>query len=73
MRTWDDVWEGLKNFFLQFADNYVEYILQFILLSLLFYSVFKILKTNKGGKYFSYCSAALFSRCRPNLRPICCS
>ena len=53
MRTWDDVWEGLKNFFLQFADNYVEYILQFILLSLLFYSVFKILKTNKGGKFIA--------------------
>ncbi len=53
MRTWDDVWEGLKNFFLQFADNYVEYILQFILLSLLFYSVFKILKMNKGGKFIA--------------------
>lgn len=53
MRTWDDVWEGLKNFFLQFADNYVEYILQFILLSLLFYSVFKILKTNKCGKFIA--------------------
>ena len=53
MRTWDDVWEGLKHFFLQFADNYVEYILQFILLSLLFYSVFKILKTNKGGKFIA--------------------
>lgn len=53
MRTWDDVWEGLKNFFLQFADNFVEYILQFILLSLLFYSVFKILKTNKGGKFIA--------------------
>lgn len=53
MRTWDDVWEGLKNFFLQFADNFVEYILQFILLSLLFYSVFKILKTNKCGKFIA--------------------
>ena len=74
MRTWDDVWEGLKNFFLQFADNFVEYILQFILLSLLFYSVFKILKTNKGGKFIALVIFfVLLSGVIPNLRPICCS
>ena len=45
--------ESFKQFFGDFGKNYVEYILQFILFAFLFYYVFKVLKTNKGGKFIA--------------------
>ena len=53
MRTWENVLEGLQKFFTEFGNNFVEYILQFILLTVILYFVFKILKVNKGGKFIA--------------------
>ena len=43
MRTWENVLEGLQKFFTEFGNNFVEYILQFIFLTVILYFVFKIL------------------------------
>lgn len=53
MRTWESVLEGLQKFFTEFGNNFVEYILQFIFLTVILYFVFKILKVNKGGKFIA--------------------
>ena len=53
MRTWENVLEGLQKFFTEFGNNFVEYILQFIFLTVILYFVFKILKVNKGGKFIA--------------------
>ena len=53
MRTWEDIGNGIKNFFGQFGNNWVEYVLQLLVLSVLFYLIFKILKTNKAGKFIA--------------------
>ena len=53
MRDWGEVWNSLKSFFANFGDNFVEYILQFLLLSIIFYFIFKVLKNNKGGKFIA--------------------
>lgn len=53
MRSWTEIWEGLQNFFLQFGNNWVEYILEFLLIAVVFYFVFKILKTNKAEKFIA--------------------
>lgn len=53
MRTWADIWEGLQNFISGFGDNWIEYLLQFLLIAVIFYFVFKILKTNKAEKFIA--------------------
>ena len=53
MRTWEDIGNGIKNFFGQFGNNWVEYVLQLLVLSVVFYLIFKILKTNKAGKFIA--------------------
>ena len=53
MRTWSEIWEGLQNFFTGFSSNWVEYLLQFLLIAVIFYFVFKILKTNKAEKFIA--------------------
>lgn len=54
MNKWEDFANRLKNFFVTFAEdyNYVEYLLQFILLVFVFYMVFKLLKFNKSERLF---------------------
>ena len=41
MRTWEDIGNGIKNFFGQFGNNWVEYVLQLLVLSVVFYLIFK--------------------------------
>ena len=51
MKSWQNVWDGLVGFFTEeIVYNYVSLILQFLLLAILFYYVFKVLKDNKGMK-----------------------
>ena len=54
MNKWEELGLRLKNFFVTFGENYnyVEYILQFILIAFVFYTVFKLLKFNKSEKFF---------------------
>lgn len=54
MNKWEDFANRLKNFFVTFAEdyNYVEYLLQFILLVFVFYMIFKLLKFNKSERLF---------------------
>lgn len=42
-----------SDFFNKFSTQYIEYILQFLLFAILYYYVFKVLKTNKGGKFIA--------------------
>ena len=54
MKNWHILWENIKNFFLNdIADNYVAFILQFLLLAIIYYYVFKVLKDNKGTKFIA--------------------
>lgn len=45
--------DRLRNFFNSFGTNWAAYLLQFILLAVVFFFVFKILKVNKGGKFIA--------------------
>lgn len=51
--NFDEVLNKFKVFFDGIGSHYVEYILQFLLFVILFYYVFKVLKTNKGGKFIA--------------------
>lgn len=57
MINWDTIWQNLKSFFVEseaesyIGNNYVAYILQFLFFAVLLYYVFRILKTNKAGKF----------------------
>lgn len=51
--NFDEVLNKFKVFFGTMGSHYVEYILQFLLFVILFYYVFKVLKTNKGGKFIA--------------------
>lgn len=55
MKSWEEIANNLKTFFTTFGENlnFVDYLLQFILLAVTFYIVFKILKNNKGGKFIA--------------------
>ena len=50
---WAAVAERFKVFFDNLGSNYVDYILQIILFSVLFYYIFKILTINKGSKFIA--------------------
>ncbi|MBD5584668.1 MAG: hypothetical protein HDQ88_06265 [Clostridia bacterium] len=41
------------DFFQSFGQNWLAYIFQFILVAVIFYYVFKVLKINKGGKFIA--------------------
>lgn len=52
MENWSVLWENIKYFFLNgIKENYVTLILQFLLLAIVYYYVFKVLKDNKGSKF----------------------
>ncbi len=54
MGHWDEVLESFKTFFTKtVVDNYVPLILQFLLLAVIYYYVFKVLKDNKGTKFIA--------------------
>ena len=53
MKSWETVLNNLKTFFAEFGNNFIEYVLQFILIAVVLYYVFKILKTNKGEKFIA--------------------
>ncbi len=48
---WASIGNRFKAFFENLGNNYIDYILQIILFSCLFYYVFKILKDNKANKF----------------------
>ena len=48
---WASIGNRFKAFFENLGTNYIDYILQIILFSCLFYYVFKILKDNKANKF----------------------
>lgn len=50
MRGWAAFIENVKAFGMGFADMWFAYLLQFILLSLVYYLIFKVLKSNKADK-----------------------
>ncbi len=48
------LWENIKYFFLHgIAENYITLILQFILIALVYYYMFKVLKDNKASKFIA--------------------
>jgi len=49
----DNIDTRFKIFFETFGQHWAGYLLQFILISVVFYYVFKILKVNKGGKFIA--------------------
>ncbi len=52
-----NIWENIKLFFTsKIVNEYIGLIMQFILLSILFYFMFKILKDNKGTKFIAVVS-----------------
>ncbi len=52
--TWNEISDKIRVFFTQnMQEHYFAYILQFILLILVYYSVFKILVANKGNKFIA--------------------
>ncbi len=51
MASWSFVIENIKGFASGFGDNWLTYVLQLILLSILYYLIFKILKNNKATKF----------------------
>ena len=54
---WASIGNRFKAFFENLGTNYIDYILQIILFSCLFYYVFKILKDNKARQRLDYHSA----------------
>ncbi|MDE7082230.1 MAG: diadenylate cyclase [Clostridia bacterium] len=54
-----DIGESFKKFFNSFGQNWLGYLLQFILIAVVFYYVFKILITNKGGKFIAVVTGAI--------------
>ena len=51
MSSWTTLVERIKQFGTGFGNNWLTYVLQLILLSILFYLIFKILKNNKANKF----------------------
>lgn len=50
MQSWTQFVEKVKNFANHFADSWLSYLLQLIALTILFYLMFKVLKSNKADK-----------------------
>ncbi len=54
MDNWQGIWNKIVTFFTQTIPNgYVALIMQFLLLAILYYFVFKVLKENKGAKFIA--------------------
>ena len=54
MKNWYTLWENIQNFFLnEVVNNYIALILQFLLLAIVYYYVFKVLKDNKATKFIA--------------------
>lgn len=54
MENWIELRESLKNFFThEIAANYVALILQFLLLAIVYFYIFKVLKGNKATKFIA--------------------
>lgn len=54
MNNWNTVWEKTVNFFTDgIVNSYIAVILQFLLLAIVYYYVFKVLKDNKGTKFIA--------------------
>lgn len=51
MTSWSSVIENIKQFATGFGSNWLTYVLQLFLLSILYYLIFKILKNNKATKF----------------------
>ena len=51
MQSWSQFIENVKNFGKGFAGSWLSYALQLILLTILFYLMFKVLKNNKAEKF----------------------
>ncbi len=51
--------DRFQAFFNSSAENWVGYVLQFLLIAAVFYYVFKILKVNKGGKFIAVVTVAV--------------
>ena len=51
MSSWTTLVEKIKQFGTGFGSNWLTYFLQLILLSILYYLIFKILKNNKANKF----------------------
>ncbi len=54
-----DLGQKFKDFFDNFGQNWAAYLLQFILIAVTLYYVFKILKVNKGGKFIAVVTFAI--------------
>lgn len=53
MEVFKDFWNRVVTFFKSIPDVYVSCIFEFLLFAILFYYVFKVLKTNKGTKFIA--------------------
>ena len=51
MISWSAFIENVKNFGIGFTDSWLTYLLQLILLTVLYYLMFKVLKNNKADKF----------------------
>lgn len=54
MTSWDTVKNNFIDFFENFGQNYIAYILQFVLLAVVFYMMFSVLKYSKCTKFILY-------------------
>ncbi len=48
--AWDNL---IENFFCTFGNNWLLYVLEFIMFSVLFYLMFKVLKSNRANKFIA--------------------
>ena len=53
MQSWSQFIENVKNFGTGFAGSWFGYVLQLILLAILYYLMFKVLKYNKADKFIA--------------------
>ena len=53
MHSWSQFIENVKNFGKGFTGSWLSYVLQLILLTILFYLMFKVLKNNKAEKFIA--------------------
>ena len=61
MKSWENIWDNIRFFFThRIAEDYIALILQLVLLTILFYYVFKVLKSNKGAKFIAVVTFFVF-------------
>lgn len=54
MEHWNVLWENIKYFFTRgITENYIALVLQFLLIAIVYYYMFKVLKDNKASKFIA--------------------